>query len=74
LISQGAEVNAQVDGDGTPLICAVRNDHYEISRILLENGADPYLVSPGDEYAMFHARISNNKSIIDLLKKYEKDN
>jgi beta-lactamase regulating signal transducer with metallopeptidase domain len=74
LISQGAEVNAQVDGDGTPLICAVRNDHYEISRILLENGADPYLLSPGDEYAMFHARISNNKSIIDLLKKYEKDN
>ena len=74
LISQGADVNAQINGDGTPLICAVRNDHYEVSKILLENGADPYLISPGDEYAMFHARMSNNKSIIDLLKKYEKDN
>jgi ankyrin repeat protein len=74
LISQGAEVDAQVDGDGTPLICAVRNEHYEISSILLEHGADPYLVSPGDEYAMHHARMSNNKSIIDLLRKYEKDN
>jgi ankyrin repeat protein len=74
LISHGADVNGQVDGDGTPLICSVRNGHYEISRVLLENGADPYLVSPGDEYAMFHARMSKNKSIIDLLKKYERDN
>ncbi|MBA4058268.1 MAG: hypothetical protein C0490_26360, partial [Marivirga sp.] len=62
LISKGADVNAQINGDGTPLICAVRNSHYEVSRILLENGADPYLISPGDEYAMFHARMSNNKS------------
>jgi ankyrin repeat protein len=74
LISQGADVNAQISGDGTPLICAVKNDHYEISKILLENGADPYLISPGDEYAMFHARMSNNKSIVALLKKYEKEN
>jgi hypothetical protein len=74
LISRGADVNSQVNGDGTPLICAVRNGHYEVSRLLLEHGADPYQVSPGDEYAMHHARMSNNKSMIDLLKKYEKDN
>jgi ankyrin repeat protein len=74
LISQGADVNAQINGDGTALICAVRSGHYEVTRLLLENGADPYLISPGDEYAMYHARMSNNKSMIDLLKKYEKEN
>ncbi|MEJ7644712.1 MAG: ankyrin repeat domain-containing protein [Chryseolinea sp.] len=71
LIAQGADVNAQIRGDGTPLICAVRNDHFEVAKVLLENGADPYLISPGDEYAMYHARMSNNKSLISLLKKYE---
>lgn len=74
LISVGADVNAKIIGDGTALICAVRNDHYEVSRLLLENGADPYQTSPGDEYAMFHARSSNNKAMIDLLKKYDKEN
>lgn len=74
LISRGANVNAQVVRDGTPLICAVRNGHYEVTRVLLENGADPYQVSPGDEYAMYHARMSGNDDIIALLKKYEKGN
>ena len=73
-VDGSADVSAQVDGDGTPLICSVRNGYFEISRILLENGADPYLVSPGGEYPMFHARLSKDKSLIDLLKKYEKDN
>lgn len=74
LIGEGADVNSQVTGDGTPLICSVRHNHLEVSRVLLENGADPYQISPGDEYAMYHARMSSNKAIIDLLKKYEKDN
>lgn len=74
LISQGADVNSQIDRDGTPLICAVRSNHYEVSKVLLENGADPYLVSPGDEYAMFHARMSGNKDMIELLEKYDKGN
>ena len=40
----------------------------------LENGADPYKVVPGDEYAMYHARISGNKTMISLLKQYEASN
>lgn len=74
LISRGADVNSQVNGDGTPLICSVRSNHYEVSKVLLENGADPYLVSPGDEYAMYHARMAGNKDLIELLEKYGKGN
>lgn len=71
LLEQKAEVNAQVGGDGTALICAVREGHYDIAKILLENGADPFQNSPGDEYAMYHARIAGNKAMINLLKQYE---
>ena len=74
LISEGAEVNAQIRGDGTALICAVRNNHYQVAKLLLENGADPYQNSPGDEYPMYHARSSNNKAMINLLKQYDKEN
>ncbi len=73
LISEGADVNGQVDRDGTPLICAVRNGHYETAKILLESGADPFLTSPGDEYAMYHAVMAKDKPMINLLKKYESE-
>lgn len=71
LISQGADINGQVDNDGTPIICAVRNEHYAAAKILLENGADPDLVSPGDEHAMRHAEMSQDKAMIDLLRRYQ---
>lgn len=71
LISQGANINGQVDNDGTPIICAVRNEHYAAAKILLENGAEPYLVSPGDEHAMHHAEVSQDKAMIDLLRRYQ---
>ncbi|MCB0631508.1 MAG: M56 family metallopeptidase [Saprospiraceae bacterium] len=71
LLDQKAEVNAQVDGDGTALICAVSGNYYEIAKLLLEHGADPYQVSPGDEYAMYHARMAGNKKMVELLKGYE---
>ena len=73
LISQRAEVDGLVSTDGTPLINAVRGGHYEVSKILLDNGADPYLSTPGDEYAMYHARESKNRNMVELLKKYGKE-
>lgn len=70
-IQKGADVNVQVKGDGTPLICAVRGDHYKVAKLLLEHGADPYQTSPGDEYAMYHARMSNNEKMVDLIEEFE---
>jgi len=43
-----------------------------IAASILENGADPYQNVPGDEYAMYHARVTNNARMIALLRKYEK--
>ncbi|MEO1012707.1 MAG: ankyrin repeat domain-containing protein [Bacteroidota bacterium] len=74
LVSQKAQIDQSVPGDGTPLINAVRNGHLEIVKLLLENGADPYLEVPGDEYPMYHARASKDKSMIELLGKYETHN
>lgn len=71
LISQGADPNAKVSGDGTPLINAVRNGHIGVARVLLEKGAEPGLASPGDENPMYHARKSKDRSLIDLLARYE---
>lgn len=74
LISEKVDINAQVNGDGTPLICAVRNGHHDVSKLLVENGADPYFMSSGDEYAMYHARVSGNKAMIELLEKSDREN
>lgn len=71
LLGQNAKVDAIIDGNGTALINAVRGGHHEIAQILLEKGADPYKNVPGDEYAMYHARVSKDKKMIDLLKRYD---
>ena len=70
LLGQGAEVDGQVNTDGTPLINAVRNGHQAVAEVLLTHGADPYLVLPGDEYAMHHAVIAKDQAMIDLLRQY----
>ncbi|MEM7374936.1 MAG: ankyrin repeat domain-containing protein [Bacteroidota bacterium] len=72
LVNQGASVDQVISGEGTALISAVRNQHQEVAQFLLERGADPYLDTPGNEYAMYHARRSRNKNMIRLLEKYEK--
>lgn len=73
LVSQGAEIDAIVHGEGTALICAVKGRHYEVAKYLLEQGADPYLETPGDEYAMYHAKRSNDSSLIRLLETFERN-
>jgi hypothetical protein len=40
LLARGANVNA-VDGNNTPLLCAVRHDNEQIAKELLKRGADP---------------------------------
>lgn len=71
LVANGAKVNRKISGDGTALIGAVRGGHYEVAKYLLEQGANPFAVVSGDEYAMYHARINEDKKMIKLLRHFE---
>lgn len=44
LLEQGADANARLAGEGSPLILASHHGHHEVVRALLVAGADPNLV------------------------------
>ena len=48
LVGAGANANAVVDGDGSPLIGAARSGKIVITQYLLDQGADPNQPVPGD--------------------------
>jgi hypothetical protein len=48
LVEAGANANAVVDGDGSPLIGAARSGNLQIAQYLLDHGADPNQPVPGD--------------------------
>src|SRR5262249_51365707 len=48
LLRAGANVNAVILGDGTPLIAAAGDGRLEAVRYLLDRGADPNLPASGD--------------------------
>ncbi|WP_462236037.1 hypothetical protein [Ekhidna sp.] len=53
----------------TPLIEAVRINHLPITKLLIENGADPRLVSSIGESAFKLAKLQNNERLIALFKR-----
>jgi len=71
LVASGAKVNRKISGDGTALIGAARGGHYEVAKFLLEKGANPFAMVAGDEYAMYHARMNEDKAMIKLLRSFE---
>ncbi|HUE88087.1 MAG TPA: M56 family metallopeptidase [Vicinamibacterales bacterium] len=67
LLDNGANVNAAVDGDGSPLIAAARGGHREIVQLLLEHGADVDLGVPGDGAPLIMAAREGHLAIVQLL-------
>ena len=67
LLDAGARVNAELDGDGTPLIGAAREGHLEAVQLLLDRGADPNLAVSGDGNPLIMAAREGHADVVKLL-------
>ena len=67
LLGQGANVDAELLGDGSPLIAAARNGHLAAVRALLDRGANPNLAVPGDGNALIAAAGRDYTDVVALL-------
>jgi bla regulator protein blaR1 len=67
LIDAGANVNAALDGDGSPLIAAARQGRLEAAALLLDRGADPNLPVPGDGNPIIMAAREGHTKVVELL-------
>ena len=67
MLDKGADVNATVSGDGSPLIVAAREGHAELVTLLLDRGADPNLGVLGDGNALIMAAREGHVPIVGLL-------
>ncbi|HET9703105.1 MAG TPA: M56 family metallopeptidase [Vicinamibacterales bacterium] len=67
LVEAGANANAAIDGDGSPLIGAARSGRLQIAQYLLDQGADPNLTVPGDGSALIMAAKFGRLDQVALL-------
>jgi bla regulator protein blaR1 len=67
LLAAGADVNATIDGDGSPLIVAAREGRMDIVRLLLDRGADVNLAVLGDGSPLIMAAREGHAAIVALL-------
>ena len=67
LVEAGANANAVIDGDGSPLIGAARSGKILIAQYLLDHGADANQPVPGDGSPLIVAAQSGRLDLIALL-------
>jgi beta-lactamase regulating signal transducer with metallopeptidase domain len=67
LIAAGADVNAFVPGDGTPLVTAARFGDRAMVEFLLEHGADVNQRAPGDGNPLIMAAAHGHMDVVTLL-------
>ena len=67
LLDSGADVNAVIRGDGTPLIGAAREGHMAAIRLLLDRGADVNLGVNGDGNPLIVAADNGHIDVVKLL-------
>lgn len=67
LLEAGANVDAAVYGDGSPLIIAAREGHLAAVTLLLDHGADPNMGVEGDGSPLIMAAREGHLQIVELL-------
>jgi len=67
LLQAGANVNAAIEGDGSPLIGAARAGHLAAVKHLLDRGADPNMPVPGDGAPLLAAAQEGRTEVMALL-------
>jgi len=67
LLGAGANVNAAINGDGSPLIGAARGGHLDAVRLLLDRGAHVDMGVPGDGNALIMAAGAGHAAVVALL-------
>ncbi len=67
LVEGGANANAVIDGDGSPLIGAARSGKISIAQYLLDHGADPNQPVPGDGSPLIVASAFGRLDQVALL-------
>ena len=67
LVEAGANANAVIDGDGSPLIGAARSGKIVIAQYLLDHGADPNQPVPGDGSPLIAAAALGRLDHVALL-------
>jgi beta-lactamase regulating signal transducer with metallopeptidase domain len=67
MVEAGANANARIDGDGSPLIGAAQSGNMLIAQYLLDHGADPNLTVPGDGSALIMAAKLGRLDQVALL-------
>ncbi len=67
LLQAGANVNAAIAGDGSPLIAAARANRLFVVRLLLDRGADPNMPVEGDGSPLIAAASEGAATVVALL-------
>jgi beta-lactamase regulating signal transducer with metallopeptidase domain len=67
LLNAGANANAAIPGDGSPLIGAASRGYAAALRLLLDQGADPNLAVRGDGTALIVASRAGRADVVALL-------
>jgi bla regulator protein blaR1 len=67
MLQAGANINAAIDGDGSPLIAAVRSGRTALVQYLLDRGADPNMGVDGDGSPLIAAAENGNVTLLALL-------
>ncbi|MEO1233869.1 MAG: ankyrin repeat domain-containing protein [Myxococcota bacterium] len=67
LLAKGADADAVISGDGSPLIAAARHGHAAAVERLLDAGADPNLGVPGDGTPLINASAHGREDVIRQL-------